>query len=170
MMDTLEAIRTRRSIRQFTAEPVTDEEIELLLRAAMAAPSASNERPWRFVVVRQREALDRLAKATLYAKPLQRATLGIVVCADKREAKYAGFPIIDCAAAIENLLLAAHSLGLGGVWIGVHPVAPFVYAVRRAIGAPRHVLPHSLLAIGRPAEEKPAVDRYETDWVHQERW
>ena len=169
-MDALEAIMTRRSIRQFKAEPVTDEEIEVLLRAAMSAPSASNERPWRFVVVREREGLDRLAKATLYAKPLMRAPLGIVVCADKREAKYAGFPIIDCAAAIENLLLAAHSIGLGGVWIGVHPVAPFVSAVRRVIGAPRHVLPHSLLAIGRPAEEKPAVDRFETGWVHQERW
>jgi len=169
-MDTLEAIMTRRSIRQFSEQPVTAEEIDVLLRAAMAAPSATNERPWRFVVVREREMLDRLAKATLFSKPLARAPLGIVVCVDKRDAKYAGFPIIDCAAAIENLLLAAHSIGLGGVWIGVHPVPPFVRAVRKIVGAPRHIAPHSLVAIGRPSEEKPAVDRFEAGWVHQERW
>lgn len=169
-MDALEAIMTRRSIRQFTDELVTAEEIGTLLRAAMAAPSASNERPWRFVVVRERETLDRLAKATLFSKPLASASLGIVVCVDKREAKYAGFPIIDCAAAIENLLLAAHSMGLGGVWIGVHPVPPFIHAVRRIIGAPRHIAPHSLLALGRPAEGRFPVDRFEPGWVHQERW
>lgn len=169
-MDALDAIMTRRSIRQFSEEPVTAEEIDVLLRAAMAAPSASNERPWRFVVVRERETLDRLAKATLHSKPLANAPLGIVVCVDKRGAKYPGFPIIDCAAAIQNLLLAAHSIGLGGVWIGVHPVAPFVHAVRGIIGAPRHVAPHSLVAIGRPGEDRQPVDRFEPDWVHHERW
>lgn len=169
-MDALDAIMTRRSIRQFSDEPVTETEIDALLRAAMAAPSASNERPWRFVVVRQRDTLDRLSKATPFAKPLERAPVGIVVCADRREAKYPGFWVIDCAAAIENVLLAAHAIGLGGVWMGVHPIAPFAYAVRRVIGAPRHIAPHSLLAIGRPAKQAPPVDRYETDWVRQERW
>lgn len=169
-MDTLTALMTRRSIRAFTDDPVTDAEIDTILRAAMAAPSASNERPWRFVVVRERDTLDRLAKATPFARPLERAQVGIVVCADKREAKYPGFWVIDCAAAIENALLATHAIGLGGVWIGVHPVAPFAYAARRIIDAPRHIAPHSLLAIGRPAKQSPPVDRYDAGWVRQERW
>lgn len=169
-MDTLDAIMTRRSTRQFADEPVTDAEIETVLRAAMAAPSAHNGRPWRFVVVRDRDTLGRLAKATPFAGPLEHAQAGIVVVTERRIGPYAGFWVIDCAAAIENALIAARSIGLGGLWIGVHPIRPFAYAVRRVIGAPRGVAVHSMIAIGRPAKEKPAVDRFEEEWVHRERW
>lgn len=169
-MDALDAIMTRRSIRAYTQDPVSDAELEVVLRAGMAAPSASNERPWRFVVVRDPLTLARLAKATPFAAVVGRAQAAIVVCADKRAAKYPGFWVIDCAAAIENALLAAHAIGLGGVWIGVHPVLPFVHAVRRTIGAPRHVVPHSMIALGWPAEPRPAVERYDAGFVHDERW
>lgn len=169
-MDALEAIRTRHSVRRFTDEPVTDAELETVLRAAMAAPSATNEQPWRFVVVRDRAVLDRLAKATPFAGALARANAGIVVLGDRKPGRFPGFWVIDCSAAIENALLAAHAIGLGAVWIGVHPVAPFVYGVRRIVHPPRRVVPMSMIALGHPAEARPPVDRYRPEWVHADEW
>ena len=169
-METLQALSTRRSIRSFTPEAVSDADLDAILRAAMAAPSASNERPWRFIVARERATLDRLSKATPFAGPLAAAPLGIVVCADQKVLRHKGFWVIDCSAAIENMLLAAHAIGLGGVWIGVHPVAALSLAVRLAAGLPRHIKPHSLVAIGHPAEDRPPVDRFDPGFIHAERW
>ncbi|HET6351637.1 MAG TPA: nitroreductase family protein [Coriobacteriia bacterium] len=169
-MDAMQAMLTRRSIRRFTDAPVSDEVLEQVLRAAMAAPSAGNEQPWRFVIVREREALRRLSRTTPFAKPLEGAAVGLVVCADKRVLRYPGFWSIDCSAAIENLLVAAHASGLGGVWIGVHPMKPFEMAVALAVKTPRHIRPMSLVALGHPAEDKPAAERYEPGFVHVERW
>jgi nitroreductase len=169
-VDTLEAIRTRRSVRKFTEEPITREQMEMLLRAAMAAPSATNEQPWQFVVVRDRATLERLSKATPFAKMLAEAAVGLIVAGDRAKMKYPGFWIIDCSAAIQNLLLAAHASGLGGVWLGVHPVRPFGWNVRRIAGLPRHVVPHSLVALGHPVEVPEPVDRFKAERVHRERW
>jgi nitroreductase len=169
-MDALEAIMSRRSVRQFTDQPVTDEQLDAVMRAAMAAPSASNGQSWRFVTVRDRERLDRLASATTFAKPLRGAPVGIVVCADRLQLKYPGFWVIDCSAAIQNLLLAAHATGLGAVWIGVHPIAPFRRAVRKIIEAPPTVVPHSMIALGHPEKLPESVDRFHPDWVHSEKW
>lgn len=157
-------------MRAFTDEPVDDADMEVLLRAAMAAPSASNERPWRFVVVRDAATLRRLSKATPFAGALASAAAGVAVAADRGAAKYPGFWVIDRAAAIENMLLAAHACGLGGVWIGVHPIKPFAWNVRRSVGLPRRVAPHSLVAIGHPASLPGPVDRFENDWIRSERW
>ena len=169
-MDAIQAIMTRRSVRKFTDAPVSDEDIDVVLRAAMAAPSATNEQPWHFVVVRDRTMLQRLAHATPYAGALTRAPLGLVVCADKRAARYPGFWVIDCAAAIENALLAAHAIGLGGVWIGVHPVGPLSLAVRRVVGLPRHIAPHSLVALGHPESVPEPADRFDPQRLHDDRW
>lgn len=157
-------------MRAFTDEPVDEADVEVLLRAAMAAPSASNERPWRFVVVRDRPSLHRLSKATPFAGALAGASVGVVVAADLGAAKYPGFWVIDCAAAIENMLLAAHARGLGAVWIGVHPIRPFEWNVRRVMGLPRRIAPHSLVAIGHPASSPSAIDRFENEWIRFERW
>lgn len=169
-MDTLEAIAARRSVRQFTDRPVTDAELDILMRAAMAAPSATNEQPWRFVVVREADRLERLSHATPFARSIAGAGVAVVVCADRLAMRSPGFWVIDCAAAIENLLLAAHAIALGGVWLGVHPVPTFRRAVRRIIEAPPTIVPHSLVAIGHPASIPAAVDRFQPDWVHSERW
>jgi nitroreductase len=169
-METLEAIMTRRSVRRFTGEAITDAQLEVLLGAAMNAPSAGNEQPWRFVVVREREGLERLSRATPFAKPLAGAGVGIAVCADRMGLKCPGFWTTDCAAATENLLLAAHATGLGGVWIGVHPVAPFKASVRRMLKLPRHVTPVSLVAIGHPVDAPEPVERFDPALVHHERW
>jgi nitroreductase len=169
-MDAMQALMTRRSVRSFTEEPVTDAELDALLRAAMAAPSATNERPWRFVIAREEATRQKLAKATPFATPIAKAPVGIVVCGDKNATRRLSFWVIDCAAAIENLLLAARATGLGGVWIGVYPIRPFVLSVRHVIGTPRHVVPHSMLAIGHPTETPPSVDRFDEGFIHRERW
>ena len=169
-MDAIEAIMTRRSIRQFTGEPVSDEHIEALMRAAMAAPSAGNQQPWRFVIARDPEVRARLAVATQYASPVGRAPLGIVVLADTRENRHPGYWVQDCSAAVENILLTAHALGLGGVWIGVHPVEDREAEVRAIVEAPEGFAALCMIAIGHPATPGPEVDRFNAENVRDERW
>jgi nitroreductase len=169
-MDLLEAIHTRRSVRQFTEAPVTDEQLETLLRAAMAAPSAGNQQPWRFVVVRDAETRARMAEATPYAGPAGRAPLGIVVLGDTRGNKHPGYWVQDCSAAVQNLLLAAHAIGLGAVWMGVHPTEDRARIVADIVGAPEGVVPLCMIAVGVPAGKGPEVDRYKPEFVHAEGW
>jgi nitroreductase len=169
-MEALKAIMTRRSIRRFSETPVADGEIETILRAAMAAPSAGNQQSWRFVVVTERERLERLAATSPFAGPLAQAPLAIVVCGETTGERHPGYWVEDCSAAMENLLLAAHSLGLGGVWLGYHPDAERVEKVRDELRLPDTVVPLGIAAIGHPDEEKPPTDRYEPVFVHREAW
>lgn len=171
-MDALEAMLARRSIRTFTEEPVTREEVETLLRAAMAAPSAFNEQPWRFVVVRDRTALVRLSEATPYAKPMAGAAVGIVVCADPEAERHPGlgYWAVDCSAAMTNLLTAAVAIGLAGVWLGIHPWEDRAANVRAVLGTPESLPLLGMAAIGRAAETKEPAGRFEPAWVHDERW
>jgi len=169
-MDTLETIHTRRSIRQYSDAPVSDLQVEAVLRAAMAAPSAGNQQPWRFVVVRDADTRARLAEATPYAAPVGRAPVGIVMLGDTRENKHPGYWIQDCSAAVENLLLAAHATGLGAVWIGVHPIAERERSVADIVGAPEGVVALCMIAVGVPEASGPIVDRYRSEFVHAESW
>jgi len=122
-MDALEALMTRRSVRAYTDEPVADDQVLKILAAGMQAPSAGNQQPWHFVVLRQREHLDGLAAGVLkFGKMLGQAPLAsLFVCADVGREQHAGYWVQDCAAATQNILLACHALGLGAVWIGVYP-------------------------------------------------
>lgn len=169
-MDAIEAILTRRSIRRFLNEPVSDEITETLLRAAMAAPSAGNQQPWQFVVIRDRAILDAISTAHPHAKMTAEAPLAIVVCGDTTLAKHEGFWVQDCAAAVQNLLLAAHASGLGAVWCGVHPNAEREEGLRQFLSLPEHIVPLALLVIGHPNEEKPPSERYDAARVHRDRW
>lgn len=169
-MELFEAIHTRRSIRQFTDAPVTNEQVEKVLRAAMAAPSAGNQQSWRFIVVRDAATRTRLAEATPYSSPAGRAQLVIVVLGDTRENKHPGYWVQDCSAATENLLLAAHGIGLGAVWMAVHPVEERVSNVADIVGPPEGVVPMCMIAIGGPAAPGPEVDRFKPEFVHAESW
>jgi len=164
----INAILARRSIRKYTAEPVSDEKIIKLLEATMAAPSASNRRPWHFVVVTERGKLDELAEGHPYGKMLFEAPLCIAVCGDPDISNR--FWVQDCSAATENLLLAAVGLGLGAVWLGVYPSDERVATVRRALGIPEAIIPLNLISIGVPAEEKEPRTQYDEARVHTERW
>ncbi len=162
MAGIMEHILARRSIRKYTAEPVSEEDISRLLQAAMAAPSASNRRPWEFVVITEEEVLAALRRGLLFGR--YQAPLAIAVCGNLHRA-YPGsaqeFWVQDCSAATENLLLAASGLGLGGVWVGVYPLTPFVRHVRRVLALPKHVIPLNVVYIGHPAENKEPRTQYD---------
>lgn len=166
--EALQVIFARRSIRQYSAEPVGESDIQTLLEAAMAAPSASNLRPWHFVVITERATLNRLADLHPYAKMLYQAPLCIAVCGDPSVSEK--FWVQDCSAATENLLLAVTALGLGAVWLGVFPDQKRVSDVRQSLGIPEPIIPLNLIAIGHPAERKEPRTQFEASRVHRERW
>ena len=163
-------ILCRRSIREYTGEPVTDAHLERLLRAAMAAPSAGNQQPWRFVVVTERATREAMARLHPYARMLPRAPLAIVVCGEPGAGRWPDFWDQDCSAAVENVLVEAQSLGLGAVWLGVHPLEERVEGLRGLLGMPPEVVPFAVVAVGHPASQKPPADRYDPALVHRERW
>ena len=166
----MKAIFARRSIRSYTSEPVEDKVIHGLLEAAMAAPSAGDERPWQFVVLRDRAALAAVPAIHENAQMAADAPVAIIVCGDLQKEKYKGFWVQDCAAATENLLLAAAGAGLGAVWCGIYPLEERVAAFRKLLGAPAHIGPFAIIPIGHPAEEKPPARRYDAARVHNDRW
>jgi nitroreductase len=164
----LEPIFARRSIRQYTAEPVKPEEIQALLEAGMAAPSASNRRPWHMVTVTKRETLVALAQAHPYGKMTAQAAVVIAVCGDPSISPR--YWVQDCAAATENILVAATALGLGSVWLGCHPNEDRERPIRRVLGIPEGIGVLSLISIGRPAEKKPPRTQYDASRDHRDRW
>ncbi|MDH4156191.1 MAG: nitroreductase family protein [candidate division Zixibacteria bacterium] len=169
-MDAIEAIHTRRSIRKFTDRPVAPEMIEKLLRAAMAAPSANNQQPWQFVVIDDRAILDRVPDVHPYAAMCRQAPVSVLVCGDKNLDEDCGFWVQDCSAATQNLLLAAHALGLAAVWTGFYPIEERVVGMRKLLGLPENIIPLALVPIGYGAEKKPREDRYRPDRVHHNGW
>ena len=166
------AILSRRSIRKYTAQPVDDEIIEKLLRAAFAAPSAHNEQPWHFVVIRDRTMLDEIPNIHPYAKMLKEAPAALAVCADHKLEKdaEAGYWVQDCAAATQNILLAAHGLGLGACWLGIHPRMQRKDAISKLLNLPENVSPFCLIALGYPAEQKEPSERFQPERMHQNQW
>jgi len=164
----IKTILARRSIRKYTAEPVSERDIKTLLEAAMAAPSASNRKPWHFVVVTNRQTLDKLASVHPHGKMLFEAPLCIAVCGAKTISPR--YWVQNCSAATENLLLAATALGLGAVWLGVHPREGRVGPIRKVLKIPETIVPLNLVSIGHPAEEKDPRTQYDELRVHHEHW
>lgn len=169
-MDAITAILTRRSVRSFTDKDVSDAVAERLLRAAMAAPSAGNAQPWEFVLIRDRALLERVGAINQYAVFAGKAPLAILVCGNLRLERFPGYWVEDTAAAMQNLLLAAHALGLGAVWTGVYPAEDRVAAFRELVGAPAHVIPMGLAVVGWPASVPEPADRYRPERVHNNTW
>lgn len=169
----LETIATRTSIRAYEEKPVEADKVEKMLRAAMAAPTALNKQPWAFVVLDNRESLDHLADSLPRNRMLRTAPLAIVVCGDMSKAIEGtgrGFWIQDASAATENMLLAAHALGLGAVWTGVYPDPVRTAAVSAAIGLPSHIIPLTVVPIGYPAESPTPKDKWNPENVHYNKW
>ena len=163
-------ILTRRSIRSFIPKKISEENIEYLLRAAMSAPSAKNINPWYFIVIRDRRILDEIPKFHKYSQMLYEAPLAICVCGDSKSDKFGGYWIQDCSAATENILLAANSLGLGSVWLGVFPREERIAKLKELLNIPEGITPLSLIAIGYPNEEKPPSARFKPERIHNEKW
>lgn len=169
-MDTLEAILTRRSVRSFTKDQVSEDDLHDLLRAGMQAPSAKNEQPWHFIVINDPEILKKITEFHPYSQMLLEAPLAILVCSDRKlETKRASW-LQDCSAATENILLAAHAKGLGGVWLGIFPDSDRVSGMQLLLSLPPDVRPVSLVALGYPAVKPEPIDRFNVSRVHYNQW
>lgn len=161
-------IMTRTSVREYTNEAVSKADIETMLRAGMAAPTAVNKQPWHFVVVTDREQLNALAAANRGTGMAAKAPLAIVVCGDMQKTLSGigqGFWIQDCSAATENILLAANALGLGAVWTGLYPNEERAKAVRDVVKAPEHIVPLCVIVIGHPADTPTQKDKWKPENV-----
>lgn len=176
--ETLSSIMTRKSIRKFSQAEISGEALEAILKAGMSGPSACNCRPWSFIAVRDKETIRKMAEAKgRYSGPLASATLVLLVCGDLERAlpENPEYWVIDGSIAIENMILAAHSLGIGSCWVGVWPGKEKVAALAKLFSLPESAVPHSLVAFGYPEEsegfgtprDKPA---WEEDRVHYEKW
>lgn len=162
----LDNIATRTSIRDYEARPVEKEKIEKMLRAAMAAPTAMNKQPWHFVVVDQRNVLDALAGANPYAKMLKKAPLAIVVCGNTDKMIEGGgrdFWIQDASAATENLLLAAHAMGLGAVWTGAYPSEERCISISKVLSLSDNLIPLNMIVVGYPAEQPQPKQKFKEE-------
>lgn len=164
----LDNIATRTSVRDYEARPVEKEKIEKMLRAAMAAPTAMNKQPWHFVVVDQRNVLDALAGANPYAKMLKKAPLAIVVCGNTDKMIEGGgrdFWIQDASAATENLLLAAHAMGLGAVWTGAYPSEERCISISKVLSLSDNLIPLNMIVVGYPAEQPQPKQKFKEENV-----
>ena len=160
----LSNIATRTSVRSYLDKPVEPEKIDQMLRAGMAAPTAVNRQPWHFVVVTDRRQLDAMAKTNPHASMLEKAPLAIVVCGDMNKAlegEAREFWVQDCSAATENILLAAHALGLGAVWTGVYPDAKRVKELSAVLKLPANLVPLNTIVIGYPDKENKPKDKWD---------
>ncbi|ABR55020.1 nitroreductase [Methanococcus vannielii SB] len=168
----MNAIFERRSIRHYTLEDVSEELIDDLLLAAMSAPSACDQRPWDFVVIRNKETLLGISKVNPHAKMLNEAPVSIAVCGNMKRVNgdCKQFWVQDCAAATENILLEAQDKGLGAVWLGFYPVEERVEKMRKIIHAPDNIVPFSVVAIGHPAEKPVPVEKFDKERIHYEKW
>lgn len=168
----LENIHSRKSVRQFTSDPVSEKQVETLLRAAMAAPTAVNYQPWRFVVVTERRELDEIADILPYAQMLKQAPLAIIVCGETTWMGGIGNPYWqqDCAAATENLLLAAEALGLGAVWTGVYPNEDLYPKLHDYLNLPSNVQPLCCIPVGHPSGKTQPRDKWKPENIHYGKW
>lgn len=169
-METLQAILTRRSIRRYTPHPIAEDQIETIIRAGMYAPSAVNKQPWHFIVFRNVSTIEKIVEVHPNASMLQHAAAGILVCWDDELQHDTGYGPVDCSAATQNMLLAAHSLGIGAVWVGIYPRPQRIEVVHKVFRLPIHIKPFSILSLGYPAEEKPQPDRFMPARIHNETW
>ncbi|MCX6280508.1 MAG: nitroreductase family protein [Bacteroidetes bacterium] len=169
----LENIFQRRSVRDFNSRIPDRSMLTLLLKAAMAAPSARNRQPWAFVAITERGTMDSLAHGLPFTKMLYQAGAAIVTCGDSSieiQPDAADLWYQDAAAATENILLAAHALGLGAVWSALFPYEDRSGHVRKILGLPGHVNPFSIVPVGYPAGDDLPKDKFKPERIHWERW
>jgi len=166
----MEEIFARRSVRKYKDIPVSEELVEKLLMAGMAAPSAGNEKPWYFIVINDRELLLKITEIHPYADMLKECAVAIVVCGDITLERYKGYWVQDCSAATQNMLIEAVHLGLGAVWLGVYPIEERVKKIQNLIGLPENVIPLSIVSVGYPLEKPEKKNRFDKNRIRRNIW
>jgi nitroreductase len=169
-METIKAILTRRSIRKYKNKEIPRDISDKILKAAMYAPSAFNNQPWQYIVTDKREIIDEEQKIIPHAEMLQQAVLTILICGDKNLEQNIDLIVLNCAAATQNALLAAHDLGLGAVWISAYPVKENMNGLKNLFKLPENIIPISILSIGYPDEEVTSEERYKPERIHYNSW
>ena len=169
-MGTIDALKTRRSVRSFRSEPISDDILRQILACGMQAPSACNEQPWQLVVIRDPALLAKSSELNPFAKFANDAPLGVLVCGDSRLEKCKGYWVQDCSNCAMSMLLAAHALGIGAVWTGIFPEQDRVEGFRKLFALPAEVTPLALLVMGHPAATPSPEDRFKQDRIHYDRW
>jgi nitroreductase len=171
-LNALEALMGRRSIRKYTDKKIPEEKITTLLKAAMNAPSGGNRQPWHFIVVNNHETLVKITDIHPYSKMLEQASHAIIVLGDTaaHSSNVKEFWVQDCSAAIENILIAAHAIGLGAVWLGGYPNMDIVNGLRNLFKIPDHIVSLGVISLGYPGETKPPRENYTKERVHMNKW
>ncbi len=169
-MEFHEGLITRRSIRTYTPDKIEYSQVEDIVKAGMYAPSAVNCQPWHFIILDDREIFQKIMDIHPYSKMLKNAQYAIVVLGDEELQHGPGYWVVDCAAATQNILLAAHAKGIGSVWLGLHPREQRKKGIKELFNLPEHIHPFSIISLGYPGEEKEQPDRFKKDRIHYNQW
>jgi nitroreductase len=170
--ETIKTIKNRKSVRHFTGDAVSKDDLKKILEAGMCAPTAVNKQPWSFIAVTDRKTLDELADKLPSAKMLLQAGAAIIICAipEKAYDKFTEFAVIDCTLAGENILLAVESLGLGGLWTAAYPDNDRMSTVRKILNIPENIIPLCVMPIGKPTGEDKPKDKFDERNIHWDMW
>jgi nitroreductase len=166
----MDPLISKSTVREYSNRAVDDKEITSLLEAAMGAPSAGDERPWHFVIIRDEDLKSRIQDILPEAFMVTQAPASILLCGDQNKQKHPGFWVLDCAASTQSLLDEAQRLGLGAIWIAVYPIDGRVESLGGLLDIPRHVIPFALVVVGHPAEARKAEYRFNSSRVHYDTW
>ena len=169
-MNTLEALLTRRSIRKYTDENISNDKILKLVEAGMFAPTAFNLEPWHFIIIDDKLKLNELLKVLPHAEMLHQANASILVCGDKKVQEMEGLLVQDCSAVTQNILLAAHEHDLGACWIGIYPFKEFIDNTKNFFNLPPNIIPVSMVALGYPDEKIEQPERFKKQKIHMNKW
>ena len=169
-METIEAIKTRRSVRTFSDETIPEEQLIQILTCGMYAPSAGNQQPWQFILIQDKQVLQKIPDIHEHAQMMSMASAGILICIDSSLEKHKNMAVQDCSAATQNILLAAHALGIGSCWLGVYPREKRMTELRKMLRIPDSIIPFSLIALGIYSEKKEQVERFNIQRIHTEIW
>ncbi len=169
-MSAIDAIFTRRSVRSYTDQAVSQEQIDMLLKAAMQAPSAGNNQPWEFLVVTDKAKLEEITKVKKAVSMAKGAPLAILTCFNRDYEKLKGFAVQSVCCATQNILLTAHALGLGAVWTSVYPNEDFVAGYRKVFALPENIIPVAFVVIGHPKKQPEPKDYFKPERVHTNVW
>ncbi|HNW16567.1 MAG TPA: nitroreductase family protein [bacterium] len=173
MNETMKTIFARKSVRNYNESTIPKETFELLVKAGMAAPTARDKRPWEFIIITDKAVLKKLSDALPYAKMAEKAGHGIVVAGDMEKQNggvNSPYWIMDCSAAVQNILLAAESLGLGAVWTAVYPNADRIEPVSKILGLPKNIVPLAFIPVGTPTGTDKPKDKFNKDQIHWNKW